>query len=49
MSGGRVILGTAAGWLEPPGYARTLGWMIAAFIAGFAVALGVFVVAGGAL
>ena len=39
----------AAGWIEPPGYARTLGWMIAAFVAGFVVALGVFVAGGGTL
>ncbi len=37
----------AAGWLEPPGYARTLGMMIAGFIGGLMLALVLFVVFNG--
>ena len=32
------------GWIEPKGYSRTLGVMIACFVAGFAAALAVFLV-----
>jgi hypothetical protein len=36
-----------AGWITPTGYSKTLTIMIAAFVAGFAAAVGVYLVFGG--
>jgi hypothetical protein len=37
-----------AGWITPAGYSKTLGVMIAAFVAGFVAAVGVYLLVGGA-